>query len=80
MVEPRYKNFYQPGFTMVGGGIFNATQVQTFTEKVMPAGVRWIRTAAAAFSPERNRVTLEDGSNLGYRQLIVAPGLKLGGA
>jgi len=77
VIEPRYKHFYQPGFTMVGGGIFDVDQVQTFTEKVMPAGVRWIKTAAAAFSPESNSVTLEDGSKLGYRQLIVAPGLKL---
>jgi len=77
VIEPRYKHFYQPGFTMVGGGIFDVDQVQTFTEKVMPAGVRWIKAAAAAFSPERNSVTLEDGSKLGYRQLIVAPGLKL---
>ena len=77
VIEPRYKHFYQPGFTMVGGGIFDPSQTQTFTEKVMPEGVRWIKTAAAGFSPERNRVTLEDGSTLGYRQLIVAPGLKL---
>lgn len=77
VIEPRYKHFYQPGFTMVGAGVFEPLQVQTFTEDVMPGGVRWIRTAAASFSPERNRITLEDGSRVGYRQLVVAPGLKL---
>ena len=77
VLEPRYKHFYQPGFTMVGGGIFDRTQPQTFTEKVMPAGVHWIKTAAAAFEPEHNQVLLEDGSHLGYRQLVVAAGLKL---
>lgn len=77
VIEPRYKHFYQPGFTMVGGGVFEAAQTQTFTEQVMPAGVRWIRTAAVSFSPERNRITLEDGSRVGYRQLVVAAGLKL---
>ena len=77
VIEPRYKHFYQPGFTMVGGGVFSANQPQTFTEKVMPAGVRWIRAAAAEFVPERNQITLEDGSRVGYRQLVVAAGLKL---
>jgi sulfide:quinone oxidoreductase len=77
VIEPRYKHFYQPGFTMVGGGIFDANQPQTFTEKVMPAGVRWIKTAAAIFAPHRNQITLEDGSRVGYRQLVVAAGLKL---
>ena len=77
VVEPRYKHFYQPGFTMVGGGIFSPVQPQTFTKKVMPSGVRWIEAAAASFEPEHNQITLEDGSRLGYRQLVVAPGLKL---
>jgi len=77
VVEPRYKHFYQPGFTMVGGGIFSPTQPQTFTKKVMPDGVRWIEAAAASFEPDRNQVILEDGSRLGYRYMVVAPGLKL---
>ncbi|MDH4020043.1 MAG: bifunctional protein tyrosine phosphatase family protein/NAD(P)/FAD-dependent oxidoreductase [Xanthomonadales bacterium] len=77
VVEPRYKHFYQPGFTMVGGGIFAPTQPQTFTKKVMPDGVRWIEAAAASFDPDRNQVILEDGSRLEYRNLVVAPGLKL---
>ena len=77
VIEPRYKHFYQPGFTMVGGGVFSPTQPQTFTKKVMPAGVRWIEAAVASFEPEKNHVVLEDGSHLEYRQLVVAPGLKL---
>ena len=77
VIEPRYKHFYQPGFTMVGGGVFSPTQPQTFTKKVMPDGVRWIEAAVASFEPERNQVILEDGSRLQYRQMVVAPGLKL---
>ena len=77
VVEPRYKHFYQPGFTMVGGGVFSPTQPQTFTKNVMPEGVRWMEAAVSSFDPERNQVTLEDGSRLEYRQLVVAPGLKL---
>ena len=77
VIEPRYKHFYQPGFTMVGGGIFSPTQPQSFTKDVMPSGVRWIEAAAASFEPEHNQITLEDGSRLAYRQLVVAPGLKL---
>ena len=77
VIEPRYKHFYQPGFTMVGGGVFSPTQPQAFTKNVMPSGVRWIEAAAASFEPDKNQVTLEDGSRLAYRQLVVAPGLKL---
>lgn len=43
----------------------------------MPAGVRWIKGAVASFEPERDTVTLEDGSTVGYRALVVAPGIAL---
>src|SRR5690606_3514132 len=44
---------------------------------LIPRGVTWIRAAAAGFEPEHNRIVLEDGERVGYRTLVVAPGLKL---
>src|SRR3546814_13885608 len=43
----------------------------------MPHGVRWIRGAVATFEPDRNQVTLEDGTTIGYDYLVVAPGIAL---
>lgn len=77
IIEPREEHYYQPGFTLVGGGAFKQSDVVSTTEKVMPPGVKWIHKAAAAFEPEANRLVLEDGTRLQYRQLIVAPGIKL---
>ena len=77
IIEPRQRHFYQPGFTLVGGGVFDRSQVVGPTANVMPSQVRWIKTAAAGFEPDVNRVVLEDGSRVSYRQLVVAPGIKL---
>jgi len=77
VIEPRKRHYYQPGFTLLGGGVFDRRQVVRPTAEVMPRRVRWIETAAAAFEPEHDRVVLEDGSRVSYRQLVVAPGLKL---
>ena len=77
VIEPRQRHFYQPGFTLVGGGVFDRSQVVCTTADVMPPKVRWIKTAAAGFEPENDRVILEDGSRVSYRQLVVAAGLKL---
>lgn len=77
VIEPRQRHFYQPGFTLVGGGVFDRSQVVGPTADVMPSQVRWIKTAAAGFEPDANRVVLEDGSRISYRQLVVAPGIKL---
>jgi sulfide:quinone oxidoreductase len=77
VIEPRIEHDYQPGWTMVGGGVFDAKDTRRPEESVMPAGVRWIKSAVASFEPERDTVTLEDGSTVGYRALVVAPGIAL---
>ena len=77
VIEPRDRHLYQPGFTLVGGGVFDRAKVSCATESVMPRDVHWIRKAAAGFEPDDNRVVLEDGSRICYRQLVVAPGIKL---
>ncbi len=77
IVEPSDTHAYQPGWTMVGGGVFDVASTIRPMASVMPKGVRWIRAAAASFQPEDRQVTLADGSTLGYEVLIVAPGIRL---
>ncbi|WP_369815843.1 hypothetical protein [Erythrobacter sp. QSSC1-22B] len=77
IVEPAEYHYYQPGWTMVGAGVFEAPVTQRPMASVMPKQARWIRQAAATFQPEQNRLTLADGSMLDYKLLIVAPGIRL---
>lgn len=77
VIEPRAEHDYQPGWTMVGGGVFNVEDTRRPEAKVMLSGVRWIKGAVASFEPARDQVTLEDGSVIGYRALVVAPGIAL---
>lgn len=77
VIEPRATHFYQPGWTLVGGGVFDRRDTLRPMASVMPRGARWIRAAAAEFAPETSEVILEDGARIGYRALVVSPGLKL---
>lgn len=77
IIEPKDTHYYQPGWTMVGGGIFQVESTARSMSSVMPHQVKWIRAAVAAFEPTRNAVVLEDGRSVQYEQLIVCPGLKL---
>lgn len=77
ILDPRSEHYYQPGWTLVGGGVFRREDTVRAMEGLIPKGVKWIRTACARFQPERNEVVLEDGTAIGYRVLIAAPGLKL---
>jgi sulfide:quinone oxidoreductase len=77
IVEPRDQHYYQPGWTLVGAGIFEQRQTVRSMASLMPRGVTWLKTTAAGFSPEMNTVELVDGSSVNYRQLIVATGNRL---
>lgn len=77
IVEPAECHYYQPGWTMVGAGVFQPETTRVPMGAVMPERVTWVRQAAAGFLPETNEVVLADGSSLRYRVLVAAPGLRL---
>ena len=77
VVDPATDHYYQPGWTMVGAGVFTPEQTRKAESDIMPKGVKWVRLPAVAIDPDRNTVELEDGDTLTYRVLVVAPGLRL---
>lgn len=77
IVDPADVHYYQPGWTMVGGGIFEAQDTAKTMGSLIPKGVTWIKAAVAAFEPERNAILLDGCRVLRYERLIVCPGLKL---
>lgn len=77
LIDPAETHYYQPGFTMIGGGIFNSDEVKRPMQSLIPKGVTWIRAAVAEFRPDDNAVMLDDGTRIAYQRLIVCPGLKL---
>ncbi len=77
IIEPGEKHYYQPSWTLVGAGEFDVRDSVRDMADVIPAGVIWIRAAATGFDPDHRRVMLDNGSTVGYQNLIVAPGLKL---
>ncbi|MGQ7957852.1 TIGR01244 family sulfur transferase [Pseudomonas sp. SP16.1] len=77
VVEPREQHYYQPGWTLVGAGIFDRGRTERPMARCIPHGAQWIRAAVAGFEPDQQRVVLEDGNRVSYRALIVCPGLSL---
>tara|TARA_R110001599_G_scaffold353512_1_gene593423 strand:+ start:11322 stop:13019 length:1698 start_codon:yes stop_codon:yes gene_type:complete len=77
IIDPAEVHYYQPGWTLVGAGIFKQRNTVKTMASLIPEGVDWIKAAVGAFEPEHNRVTLEDTRPVYYERLIVAPGIKL---
>ena len=69
---------YQPGWTLVGGGLKTADQMRKSQEKLIPKGVQWFKTKATGFDPENNCVKLgAEGASLNYEYLVVATGIEI---
>ena len=77
LVDARKAHYYQPGYTLVAGGIKPARYpVSTTAEHIAP-GVQWVAEEAAEIDPDGRRVLTRSGQALAYDFLIVACGLRL---
>jgi len=77
IIEPSDKHYYQPAWTLVGGGAYDIAATVRNMSEVIPQHAEWIQAAAASFDPGQNLVNLTDGRAIGYMQLIVCPGIRL---
>ena len=77
VMEPSDKHYYQPMWTLVGGGQATASSTERSEASVMPKGAVWIRKAADQIDPDANTVTCDDGSSYAYDVLVVCPGIQL---
>ena len=76
ILEPSCEHDYQPGWTLVGGGVMTVDQTRRSEAALIPKGVRWIQSAAVSFEPARNQLVNSDGDTIGYNVLIMATGLQ----
>lgn len=77
IIEPSEKHYYQPAWTLVGGGTFNIDTTVRTEASVMPKGVTWYKDSAVSIDPERQAVTTTSGLTIAYEYLVVAPGIQL---
>jgi len=77
IIDPADVHYYQPGWTLVGRGVFQPEETARTMASLIPRGVHWIKAAVAAFEPAQNCVILDGCRVVRYEQLIVCPGLKL---
>jgi sulfide:quinone oxidoreductase len=77
IVDPAEMHSYQPGWTLVGGGVFSAAITRRPMADVIPERASWYAVGAERVDPQAGEVVLGDGRRLGYSRLVVAPGLVL---
>lgn len=77
ILDPAETHWYQPLWTLVGGGRAPLSASRKPQSRLIPKGVRWIRDAATAVDPGAQTVATEGGLEITYDFLVMAPGLRL---
>jgi sulfide:quinone oxidoreductase len=77
VVEPNRQHYYQPAWTLVGGGQYPLEKTRRDVRRVLPESVKLITAEVVSFAPDDNEIRLNDDSRLRYQILIVAAGIQL---
>lgn len=77
IIEPSATHYYQPLWTLVGGGVVDRKESARPEANLIPDGATWIRTAVTELLPEDNGILTADGRTVTYDHLVLAPGLAL---
>jgi len=77
IIEPSRKHYYQPLWTLVGGGVVRKEVTERNEADYVPKGVAWIQDAVVQVCPDDNCVVTSGGTRVGYEFLVVAPGIQI---
>lgn len=77
IVDPAQWHNYQPGWTLVGGGLKKKEDLRRPMKDLMNPKFKFYNTAVGSLHPEENYITTTNGDKLSYEQLVVVPGITL---
>jgi sulfide:quinone oxidoreductase len=77
VIDPKDEHYYQPAWTLVGGGTYDAKKTVRSLKKILHKKATLIKGAVQSFDPDTNSLVLDNGDKVNYHQLIICPGLRL---
>jgi NADPH-dependent 2,4-dienoyl-CoA reductase/sulfur reductase-like enzyme len=76
VIDKNDTHIYQPGWTLVGGGLKTPEELEKPQSQCIPKNTTWIQANANQVEPEKNLVQLDNGRKITYDYLIVAAGIQ----
>lgn len=77
IVDPAEWHHYQPGWTLVGGGLKTKQELRRPVKELVDEKMRLYQDEVSGFEPEQNEIVLGNGERVAYEHLVVAPGVKV---
>lgn len=76
LVDPAVYHHYQPGWTLVGGGLSNKDDFKKKLADLVDPKVRFYSDRVQSFAPEQNTLQV-GGEQITYEHLVVCPGINI---
>ncbi len=77
IIEPAEEHYYQPLWTLVGGGVFKKEASRRAEKDFIPQGATWIKERVVEVCPNDNNVVTDGGRTIEYDYLVVAAGIQI---
>jgi sulfide:quinone oxidoreductase len=77
IIDPADSHYYQPLWTLVGGGAVDKKQTRRNMKSVIPKDADWIKESVESFNPYQNSIMTLDKNIFTYDYLVVAPGIQV---
>lgn len=77
VVDPSEFHHYQPGWTLVGGGLKTKQELRRPMRDLIDPKLKYYPHGVAELQPDGNTILLSNGSTITYEQLVLAPGIKI---
>ncbi|PYI03994.1 putative pyridine nucleotide-disulfide oxidoreductase [Aspergillus sclerotiicarbonarius CBS 121057] len=77
IVDPAAWHHYQPGWTLVGGGLKSKQELRRPMHDLISPNLKFYNNGVRTFSPDNNTLTLSNGDRVTYEQLVVVPGIQI---
>jgi len=80
IIDPDQYHYYQPGWTLVGGGVFPFSKKESTQKELkglIPSGFSHIQDAVTKIQPDQNYVETSSGKKVSYDYLVVCAGIQI---
>ena len=77
LIDPSQLHYYQPGFTLIAGGIYSPDEVYMNQADCIPTGVKWVKDKVIAVDANKKFVITSANEKFNYDFLVLTPGLVL---
>lgn len=77
IIDPSEKHYYQPLWTLVGGGDADKKSTERAQKDLIPKKAVWLKDSVTSFDPEKKELQCAESGAISYDFLVIALGIQI---